>query len=176
MRRKWKIMISIILMVVLNVIPAQADIDSYYGVPIEKADYEITQYISDSVAIAKSIGQERGSVIDTAIAQITNLGGGDVDVVLITTAHVECEEIKNLAILERQEGNSWKEISRYEFTALKEDFPTEDLSGMTNEFTIENLDTDYYYRIRGVHCVWAEGKSQIFVTLTPGVLVTEYEY
>lgn len=178
MKKQWKVLFSITMMVMLSCLSVQAgEQKSYYGVPVEMADWENVQYIDGGEAsVAMAAGQERGSVIDTAIAQISNLGGGNIGILLITTAHVECEEIKNLAILERLEGDTWEEVSRYEFTALKEDFPTEDLSGMTNEFTVENQKTDYYYRVRGIHCVWADGKSQAFTTMTDGILITKYDY
>ena len=58
--------------------------------------------------------------------------------------------------------------------AKKEDFPTEDLSGMTNEFTVKNQKTGYYYRVVGVHYVESNGKGQSFMTKTEGIKITEY--
>ena len=178
MKIKWKVLISTILIGILNVVPVQAaEQESYYGVSVETPMQEITQYLQGGAsALARALGQERGSVIDTATAIISNEGGGDIGILVETLAHVECEKIKNLAILERLEGDDWVEIARYEFTAEKKDFPTEDLSGMTNEFTVENQETDCYYRVRGIHCVWADGKAQVFVTQTEGILITEYDY
>lgn len=176
MKVKWKMLISTVLVGMLVVMPAQAaEQESYYGIPIEEVAQETTQYLQGGIsALARALGQERGSIIDTATAIISNEGGGDIGILVETLAHVECDKIKNLAILERLEGEQWKEIARYEFTAEKKDFPTEDLSGMTNEFTVENQETDCYYRVRGIHCVWVDGKSQAFTTMTDGILITEY--
>ena len=83
-------------------------------------------------------------------------------------------KIKNIAILQRQEDGKWVEVSRYIYDAKKEDFPTEDLSGMTNEFTVKNQKTGYYYRVVGVHYVESNGKGQSFMTKTDGIKITEY--
>ena len=87
--------------------------------------------------IAKGI-EQRGSIIDTATVQISNLGKGDIGIIIETLAHVECDKIKNIAVLQREEDGKWTEVARYIYDAKKEDFPTEDLSGMTNEFTVKN--------------------------------------
>ena len=98
----------------------------------------IHNFLEDGSAegIAKGI-EQRGSIIDTATVQISNLGKGDIGIIIETLAHVECDKIKNIAILQRQEDGKWVEVSRYIYDAKKEDFPTEDLSGMTNEFTVK---------------------------------------
>ncbi len=164
MKKKFRMLICCMLIAIMETMSVQAaEQNSYYGVPVDTTGIESNQYLQEGdAAIARILGiQERGSVIDTAIARISNLGGGDIGVLLTTTAHVECSEIRNLAIIERLNGETWEEIARYEFTASKEDFPTEDLSGMTNEFTVKNQETDRYYRVRGIHCVWAAEDGEV---------------
>ena len=118
--------------------------------------------------------EPRGSIIDTATTRISNLGKGDIGIIIETLAHVECDKIKNIAVLQREEDGKWTEVARYTYDAKKEDFPTEDLSGMTNEFTVKNQKTGYKYRVVGVHYVEANGKGQSFMTKTGGVMITEY--
>ena len=117
--------------------------------------------------IAKGI-EPRGSIIDTAMTSISNLGKGDIGIFIQTLAHVECDKIKNIAVLQREEGGKWVEVSRYTYDASKEDFPTEDLSGMTNDFTVKNQKTGYKYRVVGIHYVESNGKGQSFMTKTEG--------
>ena len=76
--------------------------------------------------------------------------------------------------MQREEDGKWVEVSRYTYDAKKEDFPTEDLSGMTNEFTVKNQKTGYKYRVVGIHYVEANGKGQSFMTKTGGINITEY--
>lgn len=122
-------------------------------------------------------GMERSSIVSTASTEIIDETGGDIGVIIETLCHVECSEIRNIAVLDRlnEETNSWEEQSRYEFIASKDDFPTQPLTALTNAFTIENQETGYYYRIRGIHSVTTpDGKGQVYATRTDGLLITEY--
>ena len=152
-----------------------ADTQYINGVSVEEADYSNACLLNENVSegIARGI-EPRGSIIDTALTRISNLGKGDIGILIQTVAHVECDKIKNIAVLQRQEDGKWVEVSRYIYDAKKEDFPTEDLSGMTNEFTVKNQKTGYYYRVVGVHYVESNGKGQSFMTKTDGIKITEY--
>ena len=152
-----------------------AEIEGIDGINIEKADYDISRVVDEdtSEGIAKGI-EPRGSIIDTAMTSISNLGKGDIGIFIQTLANVECDKIKNIAVLQREEGGKWVEVSRYTYDASKEDFPTEDLSGMTNDFTVKNQKTGYKYRVVGIHYVESNGKGQSFMTKTKGVMITEY--
>ncbi|MGN0988107.1 MAG: hypothetical protein ACI4OO_09790 [Otoolea sp.] len=122
-------------------------------------------------------GIERSSIISTASSEIIDETGGNIGVIIQTLCHIECSEIRNIAILDRlnEETGQWEEQSRYDFTAKKEDFPNVALTALTNAFTIENQETGYYYRIRGIHSVTTpEGKGQVYSTRTDGLLITEY--
>ena len=122
-------------------------------------------------------GIERSSIISTASSEIIDETGGDIGVIIETLCHIECSEIRNIAILDRlnEETGQWEEQSRYDFTAKKEDFPNTPLTFLTNAFTIGNQETGYYYRIRGIHSVSTpDGKGQVYSTRTNGLLITEY--
>ena len=166
--------------VMMAAIPMQAhaaELTNVNGVSIETADYSDSYFLEDGSAegIAKGI-EQRGSIIDTATVQISNLGKGDIGIIIETLAHVECDKIKNIAVLQREEDGKWTEVARYIYDAKKEDFPTEDLSGMTNEFTVKNQKTGYKYRVVGVHYVEVNGKGQSFMTKTEGINITEHGY
>ena len=152
-----------------------ADTQYINGVSVEEADYSNACLLNENVSegIARGI-EPRGSIIDTALTRISNLGKGDIGILIQTVAHVECDKIKNIAVLQRQEDCKWVEVSRYIYDAKKEDFPTEDLSGMSNDFTVKNQKTGYYYRVVGVHYVESNGKGQSFMTKTDGIKITEY--
>ncbi|WP_448863365.1 hypothetical protein [Clostridium sp.] len=176
MRKKLYSLICAVVMMTAVAVQAQAaEITSVNGISIENADYSNSYFLDDGSAEAVARGiEQRGSIIDTATVQISNLGKGDIGIIIETLAHVECDKIKNIAILQRQEDSKWVEVSRYTYDAKKEDFPTEDLSGMTNEFTVKNQKTGYYYRVVGVHYVESNGKGQSFMTKTDGIKITEY--
>lgn len=176
MRKKVYSLILAGFIMVAATMPIQAaEIDNINGVIVEVGDsVENSTDDNSSEAIARGI-QQRGSIIDTATAGISNLGKGNIGILVETLAHVECSHIKQVVVLERLEDNGkWTEVSRYVFDAKKEDFPTEDLSGMTNDFTVKNQKTGYYYRVTAVHYVEANGKGQSFYTRTDGIKITEY--
>lgn len=176
MRKKLYALICAGIIAIVAAMPIQAaEIKEINGTKIEAADYSNSLFLGENASEGIAQGSmERGRIIDTATVQITNLGKGDIKILIETLAHVECTKIKNIALLEREEDGKWVEVSRYVFDAKKEDFPTEDLSGMTNEFVVENQKTGYQYRVRGVHYVEADGKGQSFMTKTNGIMITEY--
>ena len=153
-----------------------ADMESINGVSIEEADYNNAHLLNENVSegIARGV-EQRGRIIDTALSRISNLGKGDIGIFIQTLAHIECDKIKKYCDITREEdGDKWVEVSRYTYDASKEDFPTEALVGMTNDFTVKNQKTGYYYRVVGVHYVESNGKGQSFMTKTDGIKITEY--
>lgn len=122
-------------------------------------------------------GMARGQIIASASSEIINEEHGDIGVVIDTLCHVECQQIRNIAILDRYDDDTgqWYEVERHDFIANKEDFPNESLTALINGFTIEDQETGYYYRIRGIHSVsTADGSGQVSSTRTDGILITEY--
>lgn len=145
----------------------------------ENAQQEETILLPVGVESSKDVmnGVERSSIISSASSEIIDETGGNIGVIIDTFCHVECNEIRNIAILDRydEETQTWEELARYDFRAVKEDFPNEPLTFLTNSFTIENQETGYYYRIRGIHSVTTtDNKGQVYSTRTSGLLITEY--
>lgn len=174
--RLKKILISMIAFTMLSTFSVQAseNISSNGNVDSEEVVLLLEGEISSKDVVN---GIERSSIISTASSEIIDETGGDIGVIIETLCHIECSEIRNMAILDRlnEETGQWEEQSRYDFTAKKEDFPNIELTSLTNAFTIENQETGYYYRIRGIHSVTTpEGKGQIYSTRTNGLLITEY--
>lgn len=170
--------VSVVIMTMLFVIPVQGAETNYF-VQSANMQQEDTILLDESVTNSKDEVTivERSSIISSASSEIIDETGGDIGVIIETLCHIECDEILNLAILDRlnEETGQWEEQSRYEFTAKKEDFPNTSLSSLTNAFTIENQETGYYYRIRGIHSVTTpDGKGQVYSTRTDGLLITEY--
>lgn len=129
----------------------------------------------DASGLSSVYGQTRGSIISTATILMTNRGEGKVSIVVETLAHKKVDEILHTVILEQQQADdSWEELGRYEYSAVKEDYPDQDLSGLTNEFILSNLEINRYYRLRGVHFVWLDGKSQAFTTDTDALYLKKY--
>lgn len=118
--------------------------------------------------------EPRNSIISAAIADISNPGGGKIDILIETLAHVPCDEIRHEAYLERwvEEDNDWATVDSFMFVEYKEDHPNDDLTALTSTVTVSNQPAGYYYRVRGFHNVWLNGVSQGYTTHTDGVLIT----
>lgn len=170
-----KLVMSTFTMLILSASTAMAsEVNSMLS---DKAQQENTILLPEGTesSIDEVTAVERSSIVSSATVEIIDETGGDIGVVIETLAHVECEEIRNIAILDRydEDTETWEELVRYEFIAEDEDFPN-GLTALTNGFTIENQRTGYYYRIRGIHGVTANGTSQYYSTRTDGLLITEY--
>lgn len=119
--------------------------------------------------------KERGSLISTAISRITNIGGGDIEISLETMAHVNVDEIRQTAYLDRwdEEEQDWFTMETYSDEAFAADHPN-GLSSLKSTYIVHNQKTGYYYRVRGMHMVKKTGEgSQTFSTRTNGVLITK---
>ncbi len=173
-----KIFIGIATMTTLLVFPVEAAENTIMIQSSNAEQEEIVLLPAGTISSKDSVnGVERSSIVSTASTEIIDETGGDIGVIIETLCHIECDEIRNIAILDRlnEDTGNWEEQSRYEFVALKENFPNEPLTALTNAFTIKNQDTGYYYRIRGIHSVSTPNNGgQIYSTRTSGLLITEY--
>lgn len=143
----------------------------------QECDWEVCFYYGeDSVLMPENVTssnsmenvQPRGSLISTAITQISNPGGGKIDILIETLAHVTVDEIRHKAyldILDESDG-SWDNINDYLFVE-------KNVSSLTNSFTISGAKTNRYYRVRGTHMVTKGNESQSFSSQTNGVLITK---
>lgn len=177
-RRILKSFIAIIMLMVLFSFSVNAAEVSFVSNGSALQQEEIVLMPDGSTSSKDTVNAiERSSIISSASSEIIDETGGDIGVIIETLCHIECSEIRNIAILDRlnEETEQWEEQARYDFTAKKEDFPNTPLSSLTNSFTIENQETGYYYRIRGIHSVTTpDGKGQVYSTRTSGLLITEY--
>lgn len=116
----------------------------------------------------------RGSLISTAFLDITNAGGGDIDILIETLAHKQCDEIHHTAYLERwdEEHQDWGFIDSFAFSEYQTDHPDETLTGFASVVTVKDQPTGYYYRLQGYHMVLKGNVRQSFSTHTDGVLIT----
>lgn len=139
------------------------------GVSIELPTDE-TQY-----SICTVDAEGRGTYISTGTVVLSNEGGGKLGVTIETLAHKQCDEIRHVAILEKRNDNgTWSEVKRYEYVALQKNFPTEELTGLTNSFTVKNQTVGKYYRVRGIHNVISNSKTESLTSKTDAILATQY--
>lgn len=150
---------------------------SYAREDVPENDWEVCFYYGeDSVLMPENVTssnsmenvQPRGTLISTAVTQIFNAGGGKIDVLIETLAHVTVDEIRHKAYLDiwDDSDNSWININDYLFVDTN-------TASLTNSFTISGAKTNRYYRLRGTHMVTKGSESQTFSSQTNGVLITK---
>ncbi len=117
----------------------------------------------------------RGRYIASSGLSITNEGYGVLEVYADTLAHVAVKKIKMTIYLDQwdEDSEDWVQIDSKSLTYEYEE-GGEDLNEASQSFLIENLETNKYYRLRGLHAVWSfDGYLETHATMTDGVLLTD---
>lgn len=117
----------------------------------------------------------RGKYIATSGLSITNYGYGVLEVYIDTLAHVAVKKIKMTVYLDQwnEALEDWIQVDSKSLTyEYKEG--GEILNEASQSFLVENLETDKYYRLRGLHAVWSfDGYMETQSTMTDGILLTD---
>ena len=117
----------------------------------------------------------RGRYIASSGVSITTEGYGVLGVYADTLAHVAVKKIKMTIYLDQwdEDSEDWVQIDSKSLTYEYEE-GGEDLNEASQSFLIENLETNKYYRLRGLHAVWSfDGYLETHATMTDGVLLTD---
>lgn len=142
----------------------------------------ISQFEVQSRLLPKGIRESRdqqivarGRYIASSGLAITNEGYGILEVYADTLAHVAVKKIKMTIYLDQwdEDNNDWIQIDSKSLTyEYKEG--EEVLNEASQSFLVENLETNRYYRLRGLHAVWSfDGLMETQSTVTNGVLLTD---
>ncbi|HIQ74204.1 MAG TPA: hypothetical protein IAA51_07305 [Candidatus Cottocaccamicrobium excrementipullorum] len=116
----------------------------------------------------------RGRYIASSGLSITNKGYGVLEVYADTLAYEAVKKIKMTIYLDQwnEDENDWVQIDSKSMT-YEYDGGDEDLHEVSESFLVENLETEKYYRLRGLHAVWSfDGFMESHATMTDGVLLT----
>lgn len=165
-----KLIISIILIMVINVMPVYAA-DTFYWNGIEVQDYNDESIILPE-NVKESRGIVRGSILSTGIVDISNGGKGKVELTIQTLAHVRCDRICNALTLQvwNESLGDWQQVERFEFEAKQEDNPGVELAYLINGVDVENLPKGIY-RARGLHAVYLGDEYESFASRTDGIQI-----
>lgn len=156
--------------------------DSWASVNYDWAQViEETSFKEDSVLLPQgiyfSVGEDniaRGRYIASSGLIITNEGYGVLGVHIDTLAYEAVRKIKMTVYLDQwdEDAEDWVQVDRKELIYEDED-GTENLHAASEYFFVENLETEKYYRLRGLHAVWSfDGFMESHATMTDGVLLT----
>lgn len=131
----------------------------------------LPETVRESTAIE---GAARGNYLSSAMLNISNKGYGEIGILAMTLCHKPVKKIRMNLYLDRWDENkeSWVQVDYYNFTyEYKEG--DEDLTDVTESFSVFGLPTGCYYRLRGFHAVFPfEGGSESQGPVTDGILIT----
>lgn len=169
------LLLAVTIMVLFNVFPAYASEEKIFywnGIEVKDSDDE-SIILPENVQYSQ--GQARGSVISTGLLDISNKGKGKASLTIETLAHVRCDKICNALTLQKWNDSTedWEQILYYDFEALQEDNPDEDLVALINGVDVENLQPGTY-RARGLHAVYLGETFESFASKTNGIQITKY--
>lgn len=166
------LVLIIVIMMLINVIPANASNVFYWnGIEIKEEEDELVILPEN---VTRSQGQTRGDVISTGFINISKEGDRKVGMTIETIAHIRCDRICNDLALQKwnESTEEWENIVQYEFEALQEDNPDEDLIYLINGVDVENLQPGTY-RARGIHAVYLGEKYEGYTSKTKGIQITK---
>ena len=116
----------------------------------------------------------RGRYIASSGLTIVNEGYGTLGVHVDTLAYEPVKKIKMTIYLDQcdQERGNWTQLGGKEL-GYTDEAGDDNLHAASEYFLVENLETEKYYRLRGLHAVWSfDGFVESHATMTDGILLT----
>ncbi len=152
-----------------------------YAAVNEKQKLLIAEEKEDSVLLPEGAiessgvdGSARGDYISSSYLKITNKGYGEIGIVAITLAHKPVKKIRMNVYLDRWDEikETWYQVDYFYFTYEHKE-GEEDLTEVTEDFSVLGLPTGCYYRLRSFNAVFPfEGGVESQGPVTDGVLIT----
>lgn len=117
----------------------------------------------------------RGDIISMAHLSLSNEGNGTAGILAQTMAHLPLDKCRMRIYLDYwNEGqNSWDMEDYWDYTFLKENESSGELTMPTIAFSVKVRHPGYIYRLRGMHVVWLNSDSEGFSTQTDGLKITK---
>lgn len=109
----------------------------------------------ETFALGKGTDFYRGGV------QISKIDSKTVNVYGFTFANHTCDSIDLYLFLEQYKNGSWRTYGIYEFTA-------DDASTLSKSKNV-TVEPGYYYRVRGYHRTYNDGRQESEGTVTDGI-------
>lgn len=136
----------------------------------------VSAFLPEGITVAEELDSVmRGRYIASSGLSISNEGYGVLGVYADTLAHVSVKKIKMTIYLDQwnDQDEDWEQIDSKELI-YEDEAGDEDLHAVSESFLVENLETDKYYRLRGLHAVWSfDGYVESHATMTNGILLTD---
>lgn len=96
--------------------------------------------------------------------QISKINSNTVNVYGFTFANHTCDSLDLYLFLEQYKNGTWSTYGIYEFTA-------DDTSTLSKSKNV-TVERGYYYRVRGYHRTYNDGRQESVSTTTNGILIS----
>lgn len=136
----------------------------------------------ESVLLQEGVNQSigygnaaKGNFLANSQLNITNEGYGSIGIIAGTYCHVPVRKIRMAVYLDRwdETKEDWFQVGYYNFIYEHKE-GDEDLTAVTESFSVIGLPTGCYYRLRSFNCVWPfSGGSEMQGPMTDGILITD---
>lgn len=168
MRNKFKTIVAIMMiscMIALNVYAEQKVGYSYN--PNDETLFlpsKISREIFEDV---------RGTWLSNGMLEISNPGGGEIGVYMVTQCHQPVDEIVMSLFVDQWDDDreDWRQVDYKQFSLSAEDLD-EPLTDLTLSFNLTGHEKNQWYRLRGFHVVYKGDDSEMFSTRTDGIKIT----
>lgn len=176
MEIRWiKILIGAILISAFYSLPVFAEVIYWEGLTIEipEEDSELCPVgVQRSRGVGASTRADGFQLLFFGTCEMTNQGG-KVGILLETIAQVPCDRIKHVVYVQmkNEEETDWNTVAVYEFEDVKENHEDQILTQLLNTLILEVHENKRYYRLKGIHAVWLNGKGEGKGSYTRGMLL-----
>lgn len=170
---------KLIRSIILGILTALLLAMPVFADTIEDARQDFENYQGDEVILRAGdsstvrILDARGNWIADGILQITNVGNGNIGVLMTTECHIPVDEIMMDVAVDQliESSQNWNQMEYYSFDFFPED--GKPLTDATLSFEVTGQEPDKWYRLRGLHMVFYGDESEGYSTRTPGIMITD---
>ena len=172
MEKRFKVFLGTVLYCVMLSITVYANTNKKNNQLVVEGSILLPENIITSTGYGN---KTRGDYISMSLLTITNKGYGEIGIYASTLAHQPVKKIRMNVYLDRwdEEKETWFQVDYYYFTyEYKEG--EEDLTEVTEDFSVLGLPTGCYYRLRSFNAVFPfEGGVESQGPVTDGILITD---
>ena len=176
-KMKRKLIALVMVISVLMTVPVFAADITWESVP---GHHNQSQLLVEEVTTATDsvYGYARGDILSTSTTEITNEQDGTLFLRITTYAHTYVDRIFHSLFLDQWDAShsQWVQVGFWDFEKTKEEMSDGKLTHLSNSFTISGLETNKYYRVRGLHAVELNDEIEANATETDGILLTNGPY
>ncbi len=174
---KCKLLTLVMVISLFMTMPALAAEITWESVP---GHHNQSQLLMEEItsSVDSMYGYARGDILSTSTTEISNEQDGTLFVRITTYAHTYVDRIHHAMYLDQWDANNnqWVQIYYWDFEKTKEETEDGKLTYLSNGFTISGLETNKYYRVRGLHAVELNDEIEANATETDGILLTNSPY